>query len=483
MKHNATGWMLAMTALHWSCGADPVAEKTPVVEQRSPPNILLLVLDTTRADILGVNGGTPKGSPTPNLDQFASHGLNFQRAYAQSSWTLPSFASLLSGQLPHAHGVVRDPEDETRFGRLPDETQTLAERLSAAGYATGAVVNNTYLAPEFGLNQGFDHYDFVGSSNTEHRSAANTVELGLAWLDEQTKPTFLLLHMMEPHLTYDPPADLRGTFASTETTVSVPFGPGSNWQRWRQGAPPPEEQEAEVIRGLYAEEVLGVDREFGKLLEGLDARDLRGDTLIVVTSDHGEEFWDHGAFEHGHSLMGEVTRVPLIVSGPNLGLGTVDVVVQHVDLTQGLLIAAGLGLQEDLVGANLLGLAALSEGVVGDLRTRTPQRDLPSRYALSESVLYGKQRLSIVSQDHRLVLDIESGQATVWKVNAHGREQELVKLEDQSVVGKPLLKILRSIRGNLDEGPVSPGPALPPESEIWTQLANLGYIEKPQEGE
>ena len=171
----------------------------------------MVVIDTLRADHLSLHGYERPTSP--RLDALAKDGLWFNRAYAQSGWTLASFASLLTGLYPHQHNVSRDGCLPDQFGRMAPATVTLAEALKASGYATAAWMNNTFLAPDFGLNDGFDVYDYQGATNTTHRSGPETVAAGLAWLDTLEKAnSFLMLHFMEPHLDMRHP-DIHGTFA------------------------------------------------------------------------------------------------------------------------------------------------------------------------------------------------------------------------------------------------------------------------------
>ena len=171
----------------------------PTQKDIERPDIVLVIVDTLRSDHLGCYGY--ERNTTPNIDAVASEGLQFMRAYAQASWTLPSFVSLWTGLYPHEHRVGRAPDVLDVFGALPPERVTLAEQLQAAGYATGAVINNTFLAPEFGVHQGFGDYMYRGADNTDFRSAAATNDRALSWLSKvEEKPAFLVVHYMEPHM-------------------------------------------------------------------------------------------------------------------------------------------------------------------------------------------------------------------------------------------------------------------------------------------
>jgi arylsulfatase A-like enzyme len=165
-------WLLA-------CGAEPPARPGPASSvEPVAPDVILLVVDTLRADHLGVYGHERPTSP--QLDAWAATGVIYDDAQAHSGWTLPSMASLLTGLLPHEHQAVRDPSQDGAQSSLLPEHLTLAEIYRSGGRRTGGFTNNTFLDPVFGLDQGFDHYDHQGAGPTVHRSAEDTVDAALA---------------------------------------------------------------------------------------------------------------------------------------------------------------------------------------------------------------------------------------------------------------------------------------------------------------
>lgn len=432
------------------------APAAPRAEAR--PDIVLVVVDTLRADHLSLYGHERPTSP--NIDRLGAQGAWYSRAYAHSGWTLASFASLLTGLFPSEHRVVRDSRDPTRFGRLPPEIVTLGEALSEAGYATGAVVNNTFLAPEFGLQQGFDTWDWKGADTASHRGATDTNAAGLAWLERQKGPSLLLLHYMEPHFSYSPPDDVRGTFAPREDPpIPTPIPDGAI-MAWRTGAPPsPEVQD--YVKRLYDEEILAADRAIGQLVAALERRDRWERTVLVITADHGEEFWDHGGFEHGHSVYGELTRVPLVVVGAP-ARGEVREVVSHADLFQGLLGLAGATRPPGSRGVDLFATGAAREGL-----------------ALSENCLYGPEQTSVVDGRSRMTVDLAAGSAEVWRVGERGDERTRLQGQEQAQEGERLLPELKRLRGGLD--PIEAGDGTRIQSaETFQQLKSLGYLEDPE---
>ena len=444
--------------------SSPPAEQTPAEPAARPPDIVLVVVDTLRADHLGVYGHSRPTSP--HIDALAREGAWYSRAYSSSSWTLPSFASLLTGLFPHQHLVVRDDTDPARFGVLQPEVLTLAEALKAQGYSTAAVMNNAFLAPQFHLDQGFDLYDWQGAWPTRHRSADDTVSAGLTWLNAQKGPSFLLLHFMEPHMAYAPPEDLRGTFAPKDSPpLPYPFVPTPQQSSdWMSGRFQPTDEVKDYMGRLYDEEILAVDRAVGTLSEGLHARGWEH-TALVITADHGEEHWDHGGFEHGTTLYGELSRVPIIAAGAVPARGEVHTVVQHVDLVAGLLSLAGA---PPLAGSRGVNLWSLSD-----------KPGKPNRVALSEGVLYGEDAVSLVDNTSRVVLRIPSGLAEAWAVDEDGGERRRLDDAERERAAARLVPILRALRPDMGPLRVKQGAEVAGEQAL-DQLRALGYIDTPK---
>ena len=232
------------------------------------PDIVLVVIDTLRADRLAIHGA--KNSPLPSVDTLAKEGGWFSRAYAQSGWTLPSFVSMWTGLYPHQHRVGRNPHNEAEFGALQESYTTLAESLKEQKYHTGAVINNTFLAPAFGLSQGFDSYMYEGADNSELRSAEATTKEGLQWLEKQSGASFLVLHYMEAHMHLIPKKEHRGRFTPDgKPLVPVPFGAKDAFdmtQRKRS------QEEVDYVMGLYDEELWAVEKAIQDLIQGLKSQ-------------------------------------------------------------------------------------------------------------------------------------------------------------------------------------------------------------------
>jgi choline-sulfatase len=289
-------------------------------------NVLLVTVDTLRADAIGVYGRQP--SPTPWIDRLAAGGVRFDFAHAHNVTTLPSHANILSGRYPFDHGV----RDNAGF-RFPPKVDTLAVLLGARGYRTGAFVSGYPLASRFGLSRGFEVYDdaFVGARTRtafqlEERRGVETVARAREWLAvRDARPFFCWVHVFEPHYPYEPPEPYASRFAGD----------------------------------LYHGEVAAADAALGPLLEPILAAGTNGRTLVVLTADHGESLGEHGEATHGILAYEATLRVPLVVYQPRiLAPRVVTDAVRHVDLVPTVLDALGAPIPDGLAGASLLPLAA-----------------------------------------------------------------------------------------------------------------------------
>jgi len=420
------------------------------------PDVVLVVVDTLRADRMSWTGY--ERPTTPHLDALTSEATWFSRAYASSSWTLASTATLLTGLQPWEHRAVHDYRDPDLFGSLTPDIETLAERFKARGYRTGAVINNAFLAPEFGLNQGFDLYDYEGAHLQDHRTAAESFRAGLDWLAQDDTPAFLVLHVMEPHADYQVAAPFAGTFtAGMPRKREVPLGEDLISRMIMAEVVPPDPDKA-FISAAYDEEILQTDAAISDLVTGLRARPEWPHTVLAMTSDHGEEFWEFGRYEHGHSLRSVVTQVPLLLRAPGVTPGRNDTVVGHTDLVQALEHRAGPLME-----------AATSGETVAD------------RAVAMEDILYGPQELGLVTDSHRLSIYFppDGGQkiATLWAVDERGWEGEDLS-QDPANRGLAIehARRLEGLRGNLDPTPASDTVAIPGPETI-EKLRALGYIE------
>ena len=343
---------------------EDAALATIPAEIKDRPNILLMVLDTVRADALAAVGNDPVLAP--HLAELASQGVQFRNASATAPWTLPSQAGMFTGRLPHELSA-------DWWSRLDARHPTLAEELSRRGWVTGGFVGNTrYCSSETGLSRGFTHYEayrlswadcllttavgrkmllsplplYVGCNDWPGRKRAGEINRAfLDWLTQKDRrgderPYFAFLNYWDAHDPYIAPAEFR----------TRPAAGGQDkrlvrdwWWTHKEDVTP---TQVAMLRSAYEDCIRGLDHECGQLLQSLEADGKLANTIIVITADHGEHFGDHELYLHGNSLYDALLHVPLIVSWPaKLPAGlTIDTPVSLQDLPQTLMdLAVGAG--------------------------------------------------------------------------------------------------------------------------------------------
>lgn len=313
------------------CGCAPAHE--------APRNLLLISVDTLRPDQLGAYGATHGCSP--HIDALAAGAVVFENAISHSSWTLPAFASLLTSTYPSTHRVDRPTAG------LDASHQTLAEVLSEAGFSTAAVTSHVYVGPRYGMDQGIAQFDdslVAGSKQAELRISSPEVSArGIRWLEQAAageQRWFLWLHYFDPHYPYI-----------------------------RHGEPgePAGESEAD-----YRADIAFTDQWIGAVLGELERLGADADTLVVLVSDHGEEFRERKKLRHGYTLFREVLQVPLIARVPGIAPARVVGAVSGVDVMPTVLELLGLPIPDAAVGRSLvpamLGESLAEQPILSELR-------------------------------------------------------------------------------------------------------------------
>jgi arylsulfatase A-like enzyme len=350
----------------WSVGARALAPAhvppapPHVAAPAGVPNIVLIGVDTLRADHLGVYGYA--AAKTPSIDALAHEGIRFADAFSQASWTRPSFATIFTGLYPSSHGAVHKADI------LPDHDDTIAEVLQKGGYYTIGFPNNANIAPGFNFGQGFVDYHYLAPDfffwadepaaqltfysglrlvrerflarrmnvYNYYQPAEVVTDQAIQWLDSppaQQGPFFLFLHYMDPHDPY----------------FVHPFD-GEGYARVANPNPPADV--ATKFRGLYDGEIAYLDEHLGRLFADLKRRGLWDRTLIVLTGDHGEEFQEHGGWWHGTTLYDEQTHIPLLMKPPKGGAGgrVAEELAMHIDIAPTIIRAAGLAVPTAMQG-------------------------------------------------------------------------------------------------------------------------------------
>jgi arylsulfatase A-like enzyme/predicted negative regulator of RcsB-dependent stress response len=322
------------------------SHSTTAVRREPGLNVLLITVDTLRADAIGAYGNSR--ASTPSIDRLAAAGIRFVDAHAHSVTTLPSHANILSGKYPTDHGV----RDNSGF-RFPITVDTLATLLKARGYRTGAFVSGFPLDSRFGLDRGFDVYEdrFVDAQPRpafleQERRGTETVALARHWIDggPKDKPYLCWVHLYEPHFPYAPPEPFASRFPNDPYLGEVAA--------------------ADAALTPLVEPLIGATAADGSA-QGQDSS--FGRTLVVLTGDHGESLGEHGEATHGIFAYEATLRIPLIVFQPHLFTPrVVGEPVRHVDLLPTILDALAVQVPESLAGRSLLPVVA------GDARASAP---------------------------------------------------------------------------------------------------------------
>jgi arylsulfatase A-like enzyme len=332
----------ALLSLNACATAPPKAAQTAVIpEGQRPQRVVLITIDTLRADYVGSYGS--KLARTPTLDRLAAEGVRFETAISPTPMTMPSHTSLMTGLDPTLHGV----HSNATF-RLGDEIPTLAEQFQAHGFATAAFLSSVVLDRRYGLARGFDVYDdrmgfrrnIAGATGGyAERTADQVVDATLQWLQTAPDRFFLWVHFYDPHGSYEPP---RGFRPKQSTATAGPKEVGS-LEYVKQAFPP-----------LYAGEIYFADTELGRLLRTLNRKFASDRTLLVATSDHGESLGEHGELTHTLTIYDATQKVPLVMKGPGVPSGSVvDAQVRLVDVAPTILSLSGLPAIERTTGRDL----------------------------------------------------------------------------------------------------------------------------------
>jgi arylsulfatase A-like enzyme len=395
LKHPVRAGLLAALCLTLSCGQEHV-----------PLNVVILGIDTLRHDHLGCYGYGRSTSPV--IDALAVKGVLFENCIAPSPWTLPSFASLFTSLYPSQHGAVH-----FRRSMRPD-CPTLAEILRDAGYATGAIINAPYLKAKYEIDRGFEFYGMP----RELRNADDTTRDALAWIDKiAERPFFIFVHYFDPHLPYSPPEpydtifdpDYAGGMKTFYLPKRLPAYRSKNFVEMKSIP----EEDWNHIRSLYDGEVAFTDQAIGTLLEKLAERGLDNNTLVVLLSDHGEEFFDHEGFEHGHSLYNELIKVPLILCLPGVLPGDLRISrqVRLIDVAPTILDILGIDLDPSFEGVSV---EALLENPRSSIANEEAM--LPPEIAYAEALLYGAERKSVVAYPWKIIYQVSTGKKSCFNL-------------------------------------------------------------------
>jgi len=333
------------------------------------PNIFIISIESLRRDHVSCYGYSRH--ITPNIDGLARTGVIFDKAYSQCSWTKPSVASTFTSTYYSYHQVTNPTPNNANssenrnssFPILRNGFTTIASFLAGKGYSCCGWTANRQLLGAFGFGRGFNQYDATLSSDEQ------VVERVIANIGSSHQPWFIFVHLMAPHWDYNPPLKYRN-YDSYPSGIPIN---GNNWREISDGKIPLSAEDLEHNIALYDGEIAYVDDMIGRMIEALNGTEEKKNTIVIIMSDHGEEFMEHGGVGHGRSLYEEVIRVPLIFFGPGILKGRKnDALVQNIDVFPTVAALCGFHPPEGLQGLNM-------EPVL-----KTKAAKIPRRFVYSE---------------------------------------------------------------------------------------------------
>lgn len=421
--------------------------------QRGRPNILLFSLDTLRADRLGTYGYSRATSPF--LDSLAAQGTIFENAVAPAPWTLPSHVSLFTGMYPSSHGVTL-----AKGQRIGDQTELFAEILKRHGYQNYAYVAGGYLGKRFGFPRGFETY-YANSTERDRESEGFAKVLKMAHqkllsLKEDPAPDFMFLHTYTVHCPYSPPEPYASMFKSegAETINTNHCGKVFN------AMPDFNSQKALFISDRYDGSVRFLDTLLKDFFEKLKADNLLENTIVVIISDHGDSFYEHGEIGHGRSLHRELLMIPMIFVGPGIEARRISEPVSLVDVFPTILEALSLPVAAQNQGRSLLPL----------LRG---EREKPAELVFSELDHDALLRSLINPLSDHFILNLETDEAKFYDLVSDPTEQRnlAASIPDQILGRKSMIKKIMQGFRRFEAGPVDSA-----TQEHLEQLETLGYL-------
>jgi len=319
----------------------PCAGILLTAKPQSQDNIILILIDTLRADHVGCYGYDRP--VTPRIDALSRSSLLYTHVYAPSSWTKTSVASLMTGVYPYRHNVFYEYGD---YSMLPESSTTIAEVLKNSGFRTVGISANPYIIPEYGFSQGFSF--FTGNIFWNQNSTRAVTEMSLRFIKSQRslKSTFLYIHYLDPHDPYastEPCEPVAPAYVPERKTIrnGLAFeisGEHAIREKLRRGVlPKPDrlsKEDKEYLISLYDCEIKRVDEGIGRILDTLKETGAMDNTWVIITSDHGEEFLEHGMLRHGYQLFEESVKIPLIIYAPGRApsASRLDSPVEYMDL-------------------------------------------------------------------------------------------------------------------------------------------------------
>lgn len=430
------------------------------------PNIVLITIDSLRADHVFTDAAA-----TPTLEALAREGIAYECAFAQGPFTTFSMPSLFTSRYPSALSYITFSEDTVGVAIKDEPTITTA--LSNAGYETAGFHSNPLLSNLFGFDRGFDVFDSnLPFSNTDwlpgqakiladkiarvvrthaYIPAATLTNQALEWLDARSddRPFFLWLHYMDVH----------GPYQSKSGFVYLNKYRGE--RLWRKAIANPEDvtkEEHKRLQELYREEIEYTDNCLNALVDGLRSRGMGDETLVVITADHGEQFFEHGHYSHPHQLYDELIHVPLVLNGPARPTANHDAIVELIDVAPTLIKAADSDVPDEMTGELL-------------------DTDTPREWAISEADINPAYAGCVRAERWKYLYDGTTNEESLFDLEADSHEQTDVG-NDYPAVLEELSMILNEHVSSSSRvvGADADLEAVEVDDDVQNRLEDLGYL-------
>ncbi len=417
-------------------------------QKDSRPNVLLVLIDTIRADRLGYMDY--HRNLTPTIDSLALEGALFSSCQSQSSWTLPAMASILTGKNSREHmaGLQCDA-----FYGVSREIPWMPHVFKAQGYSTAAFFNVFFMNADFGFHRGFDHFDCCPAlaSETRIRTAGETVDAFLEWIEGRSaeRPFFAAVHFFDPHIPYNPPDPWNTLFTDPgyQGDYNSDWGGMSELNAVNSGTDTiPPDGIANLI-ALYDGEIAYCDFELNRMLDSLDAQGLLSSTIVVVVGDHGEEFLEHGGIEHGRTLYQEVCHVPLVFAGPGVPSGF------RSDETIG----------QIHIFPTVLALAGIETETASLFSENFQEEPVPA----SNVLWHGGDLASLVDGDRKIIWSVDDDIIEQYNLSTDPEEQTPITPDSAMKAG---------VEWYYGTPPYASAPYVDIEGAMQRDLRDLGYI-------
>lgn len=475
----STFLIIVSPIFYGGCGnGEPVDRETQSASKPPGPrpNVVLIVMDTVRADLLSCYGYEPDTSP--NLRALRDEGVLFTRAHSTSSWTTPGHGSLFTGLYSIAHGATQE-----RW-RLEKDNVTLAEVLADQGYETIGIVENAMLSGKQGFSQGFNQYREIWRIKGKPKSPNHSLDVFREFVEnyDGDSPYFIFVNLIAPHSPYN---SSRGFMKRFITDASIKIT-DNQWRRYYSGKLKFTRPQLRHLRELYQAELLFTDHVVGLLRETLEKVGDWNNTLFIVTSDHGENFGEHGHVDHVFNLYEQTTRIPLLIhNGKEFGGGRVDErPVQLVDIFPTVLSLVGVDTADYPVHGLDLASNAIGANRPSYLEYYYPHqvfRALRKQTAEDDPRLAPYRRLlrAVIRDDVKLIWGSDGNHELYDLAADPGETRDLMTSPDFRVQRETLTELLETFVEGHGTTTYSGAPVLLDVADEETQeaLRSLGYLE------